>query len=1615
MYYVTSLSRKYALALLLLLGCALPAFAQPTVDFNAAPRIGCSPLLVNFINMSSTTGNPTYRWELGNGVISTQQSPSTTYVTPGTYSIKLVVENSQGKDSLTRQSFITVLPSPTVDFSAVNNIGCTPLNVQFSDATTTIGNITTWNWDFGDGSLATTANPSHLYTVSGLYNVTLLVTNNNGCTRSITKPQFVNVADKPVADFTESNPVNCVVPHTVNFTNTSTGTGNSYQWNFGDGNNSTQASPAHTYTAAGTYTVTLVVTNANGCTDTKVKTALVKVGSTTSFTVGTPVCAGTPLTLTNNSVPAPSAQLWEFGDATSATDFTPVKTYNTPGTYSIKLTNQFGACSDVSTHTITVLPKPTADFTANNTTSCSAPLTVTFTNNSVGGATYLWDFGDGNSSTQANPVHTYSATGFYTVTLKVTNAGGCSDTQVRAGYIQVQKPQISIAGLPKTGCAPITINPVPTVQANEPITSWAWNFGDGNTSNVQNPTHIYNTAGTYDVTLTVTTASGCTNTLVLSSAVQAGVRPAAAFNFTPPTVCATNSVQFSSTSTGTITSYLWDFGDGGTSSAQNPGYQYNDTGTFSVRLVVSNLTCRDTLLLEDIIRVLPPVARFTADGNCADKLTKTFTNTSIIDPLMPVTWLWDFGDGNTSSAQQPSHTYGTTGSYTVKLTVTNGTCTHFVQRVVSVIVENAAFTPESPAVCKGVPMQFTAAAGASPNIVSWAWDFGDGGTAATAGSATHAYNNSGDYTVTLTITDALGCTDVQTRSVRVNGPFANFTQSATTACFVAGGNTISFTDQSIFDGQNAIVKWIWNWGDGSDIDSSGATPFQHVYTVPGTYSVNLSVRDAAGCYGYFTVPSSVVISKPEASFSTNDTLLCTNRMVNFSNQSTGNGPLQYSWNFGDGSPANLQETPSHPYSATGLYTIKLTVTDIYGCTSTMERPDYVTIAFPYAQFRMSDSLANCPPLVVNFTNLSGAYTSQVWDFGDGSTSALSAPAHIYSNAGNFIVKLKVTGPGGCTDEISRPVIVKGPTGTFSYTPITGCQPLTVTFSSTTAHRDSLIWDFGNGVTQWDRALPTDIVLNATHTYTDTGRFVPRIILIDTTLGCSVPITGTDTIFAYRVYGKMDADQYNLCDSGYVQFSGQSTSNGAITGWQWNFGDGFTSTDQNPLHKYTTPGTYTATLTTTGQAGCSDAVTSMPITVHVSPQTDLTPPAVAACVPATVSFAGQVLRDPGGGTLSWKWDFGNGQTATTQNPAAQLYPTAGSFTARVILTHSNGCSDTTDRNVLVRPLPVVDAGSDLRLCRDSVVTLTATGATSYQWDASSVLSCLSCPSPQANPLSNTTFWVTGTDAFGCSARDSVRIDVKQHFVMQRPVLRDTLCRGERLQLHSGGADFYTWTPATYLDNANSANPTATPDTTITYTVVVRDSSNCFIDSAHVTLRVYPVPTVNAGPDLVLAAGDTATIHTTSSADVTSWQWAPAGTLSCATCPAPLLTARNSSLYRVMVRNEGGCSSYDDMNVTVLCGGGNIFIPNTFSPNGDGMNDVFYPRGTGISNIRSFRVFNRWGELVYERTNIKANDVLVGWNGMYKGKPASPDVYVYTMEVLCSNNELLPIKGDVTVLQ
>lgn len=1442
--------RNLSLLLLGLLASAYQLCAQPVANFSGSPLAGCSPLIVNFQDLS--TGGPTsWNWNFGNGNTSTLQNPIATYFTPGTYTITLTVTNAGGSNTLVRTNYITVYEPPTVNFSASIISGCFPLRVQLTDLSSPgAGNTNvSWEWDLGNGITSTQQNPGITYTAAGVYNVTLKVTNDKGCTRTISRPAYITVTPGVQAGFTHTLPTVCSAPAAVSFTNTSTGPPVlSYLWDFGDGNTSTLQDPVHTYTVNGTYTATLVTFSTAGCQDT-IRSAPIQIGGfTTDFNYPAAVCINETVSFTNTSVPAPQSASWTFGDGGTATGINATYSYPTPGVYTVRLYNTYANCTDSVAHDITVNPRPVAGFTAPVTTSCQPPLTVNFQDISTGGATgWQWDFGDGNTSTLQNPSHTYNAYDSFTVTLIVTNASGCTDTLVIPDFVIIRRAQISIPSLPDRGCVPFTINPVPVINAIDAVTSYQWDFGDGGTSTAANPVYTYTVQGTYTVRLIITTSTGCNDTLTIPAAVRVGTKPLAGFSATPNPVCARQPVNFTDLSV-PADEWLWDFGDGTMSTLQNPVHVYSDTGYFTVRLIAWNNGCADTLTRINYIYVNPPIARFNQAADCANRLRFTFTDASIA----PVTWEWDFGDGSPAvTIQNPVHIYSALGVYNVRLVVTNGGCSDTTFRTVYALDERANFSADQTTVCKIGTVQFTPSGFTFANIISYTWDFGDGNTSTVATPVTtHTYTTSGTYTVTLTIRDLNGCTStfVRTNYIRVNGPVANFTASNTSGCT---GLVTTFTDLSTTDGQNNISNWQWHFGDGV-IQDFTAPPFQHSYNTAGIFSVKLVITDASGCKDSLIIANLVTATDPVPAFVV-DTLTCPGASITFTNLSTPAG-LTSSWNFGDGNTSVLT-SPVHSYAATGQYTVKLIVQDAVGCTDSLVLTNHIRVALPVPGFTMSDSVTSCIPLQVQFTNSSVFYTSSVWDFGPGQgTSTLNNPVHFFTFPGVYPVKLVVTSPGGCKDSITRNVTVYDTSGSrLNYTPTAGCKPLSLTMNTLTAGpMVSYFWDFGDGNTDIT-TVPT-----ASHIYNTFGTFVPKVIMEDPS-GCLIPLEGVDTLLVRGAKANFGADSSFFCDIGTVQFSDSTTFNDPIVSYQWDFGDGGTSTLQTPSHVYNTQGIFNVQLIVQTQAGCRDTLAKPALVKLIQrPLIDIAGDSVI-CIFNSILHSGVFIR-PDTSLVSWQWTFPNGNTSNLQNPQLQTYNVAGTFTATAIAMNSSGCRDTTTQTIVVNPLPTVTLPGQMTITAGFPVTI----------------------------------------------------------------------------------------PATY-----------TPNTV-------------------------------------------------------SWIWSPSGGLSCANCPTPDAGPKFNTIYQVYFTDVNNCSNTGRIEVTVICGNGNLFIPNTFSPNGDGSNDVFYPRGKGLERVKFLRIFNRWGEVVFEKREFPVNSAAAGWDGRYKGQAPKADVYIYQAEVFCENGDLIRLNGNIALI-
>ena len=459
------------------------AYPAPVASFTGSPTSGNAPLSVQFTN-SSTGSIASYLWAFGDGGSSGAASPSHAYAIPGTYTVTLTVTGPGGTSTSTRPSYITAnWPPPVPNFAAAPASGTAPLAVQFTNQTS--GSVTNYQWIFGDGGSSTATSPSYTYATPGAYTVTLTATGPGGSAVA-SKVSYIAVNHPaPVANFAalvrSGN-----APLAVQFNNQTTGTATGYQWSFGDGGTSTATDPSYSFATPGTYTVTLTSAGPGG-TDVESKPSYITVSHAPpvpSFT-GSPTSGNAPLVVqfSNQTTGNVTSYQWIFGDGGTSTAASPSHTYATPGTYTVTLsaTGPGGtAVASKPSYIVAGFAAPVADFTA-SPTSGLAPLAVQFTNLTTGNASsYQWSFGDGGTSTSADPSHTYSAPGTYAVSLTATGPGG-TDVESKSGYITVSNapPVPGFTASPTSGTAPLVVQFSNQTTGN--VTSYQWSFGDGST------------------------------------------------------------------------------------------------------------------------------------------------------------------------------------------------------------------------------------------------------------------------------------------------------------------------------------------------------------------------------------------------------------------------------------------------------------------------------------------------------------------------------------------------------------------------------------------------------------------------------------------------------------------------------------------------------------------------------------------------------------------------------------------------------------------------------------------------------------------------------------------------------------------------------------------------------------------------------------------------------------------------------------------------------------------------------------------------------------------------------------------------------------------------------
>jgi PKD repeat protein len=662
-----------------------------------------------------------------------------------------------------------------------------------------------------------------------------------------------------------------------------------------------------------------------------------------------------------------------------------------------------------------------------------------------------WDPGDGRcaAGTYCSPALSYyNRLGTFTLRGKYTNPAGSSQKSITVNVGATRAPEAFFQILAPT---PVAGSPVPfTNQTTHGARSLFWDFGDGTTSNEENPSHTFAATDDYIVRLTATNEIGSSTheMTVTVLAKSGGTSPTASnFSWTPEKPVIGQLVTFTDKSTGTITRWRWNFADGSEPNYErNPTHVFRNWGQKNVELWVSNQYGRKAILL--FIQVLsntgPPLADFDFTPFAVRVgQTVTFTDTS----AGASSWLWDFGEANaTSVLQNPTHVYQTAGQKAVTLKVTNAFGTDSVTKFFACHAEENQlesrfnWTPPSPEA--GEPVQFIDLSTGNPD--RWSWVISDG-TQSNQRNLKHTFAAPGEYGVSLRV-DKGAQTHTLLQIVQVGattGPIPDFTWTPGSP---KPGQTVEFTNLS-----RDATSYAWDFGDGA---TSNAVDPRHAFAQEKTYRVTLTARSSSGQESRITkeITVSTVPTVPVANFSARPNPASVNTTVKFTDTSTGN-PAAWSWDFGYGNQKSSQQHPTHAFPFEGTFLVRLTVSNSAGTSTPITLPVVVKnqLSKPEPDFDWTPDPAVATVPVTFKDKSTNAPKGWSWTFGDGGTDSGSSAQHTYAAPGNYPVTLRVSNEAG-QSELTRTITVDAPPlqAEFSFAPAQpfAGKPVTFTDKST---------------------------------------------------------------------------------------------------------------------------------------------------------------------------------------------------------------------------------------------------------------------------------------------------------------------------------------------------------------------------------------------------------------------------------------------------------------------------------------------------------------------------------------------------------------------------------------
>jgi len=1326
----------------------------------------------------------------------------------------------------------------TCDFVADTTKACAPKQISFTDhSTSTLGNITYWSWSFGNGGFSTLKNPSRVYTTPGVYTVTLTVSDGTD-TCVVTKTAYLTLFKSPKADFTALTISKCI-PVEVNFTDKTTlgdAPIKTYKWDYGDlstpgsGKNSN-----HKYNFPGTYSVVFTVIDTNGCVSTSAPYN-VPVGAPKANFTGTPRDDCLPplkTTFTNLSTSrAPTTYSWLFGDGNTSTSKDPFNNYTKSGSYDVTLivTDKHGCKDTITRKKYVNIGTVKADFEIPDTLCINSIDTIK--NLSVGGKTFKWDFGNGSSSAQRDPLVSFPKEGYYTIKLKAISDTSCVDSISKVIYVENIEAKFNI--IIKDICKPNIVDFTDSSIGNIFSVQYHLDMGSGLShvySNKKNFTHGYPVSycfkSRWRVNYSVRSKSGCKSTQTKYVEIfndQLTGKVIATSNCIPAdfTFDATACTRFP------LVKWKWDFNTGNPADTSNLKTPLNVIRKTVAGRYLAKVTVTDSNGCKYSHNVPYEVgekqkADFTMDKDTlCYKDTVQFTNLST-DKAKIDSYNWSFGDGFYSIDTHPKHPYLSLGKKRVNLVVWNYTCPDSISKYL--YVSGPISSIVSAGDCKD-PLKQTFGLGIAGYYNRFYWDFGDStGIDSVNKTILHNFKHYVPYKVKLiAYNDTTGCVDSSIYTLKPSLLKADF--KINKYLFCRG-------DEAYFDatGSKGSIggRYFWDFGDG--FTDRYITRPRHRYIKSGKFTIRLIVVSADSCRD--TTSQTIIVTSPNSNFSISQPTICSGDSLSILNTSTPDTNIYlYQWYFGasllstDSSLKYKFSIPASSIDSTLLINsdssyIRLYMVDVLGCRDEKRLP--LKVVHLRAVYEITDT-SLCRGDEISFIDSRlPSIISHKWIFGDGDSSIINEPKYKYLKSGTFQSKYVVY-QAPCSDTMTIPISVQGvdSVGFTASLRDTNCYPATIFFNNF-AKGDSIIWrtwDFGDGIASIRSPLKDSL----TKTFLTPGIFDIKVI-VETSHGCKDSITYNKHIEIRGPYSRFSAYPDSICKYDEITFI-HDTSNQYTHSLIWDFADGrVDSTGTNVdsvIHNYSRTGSLLAILLFKDSAGeCKKFFTQEVVVEDVKADFDFNKDSIG-CEPFSTNFLDKSIDGN-----NWSWIFGDGNISSLQNPG-NTYLKDGKYPITLIYSNTlNGCKDTVVNEIVVLPLPIVIGDGDTTICVGDTAQLFASGAITYEWSPDYNISNTKIENPKVAPEEYYEYIVVGTDSNNCKNNDKVEVSIQKVPTVTLPA-DQILIIGEEFNIvpKTEFGTIYRWDPPEGLSCSDCPNPTAKPLENTIYTLYVKDSLGCF---------------------------------------------------------------------------------------------------------------------------------------------------------------------------------------------